>query len=72
MNGAYSQPLINPTGGAGGFGMPGASSMNFAPAEQVGYKVQLFIQCRGLKNVDGFGKGYSDPICFIYQKGDPR
>jgi hypothetical protein len=31
----------------------------------VGYKAQLFIQCRKLKDVDGFGQGYSDPICFV-------
>jgi hypothetical protein len=38
----------------------------------VGYKVQLFVQCRKLKDVDGFGQGYSDPICFVYYKTDPK
>lgn len=38
--------------------------------DHVGYKVQLFIQCRKLKDVDGVGQGYSDPICFVYQKSD--
>ena len=34
-------------------------------SDSVGYKVQLVIQCRKLKDVDGFGQGYSDPVCFV-------
>ncbi len=41
-------------------------------SESVGYKVQLFVQCRKLKDVDGVGQGYSDPICFLYYKNDPK
>lgn len=41
-------------------------------ADSLGYKVQLFIQCRKLKDVDGIGQGYSDPVCFLYFKNDPK
>ena len=41
-------------------------------SDSVGYKVQLFIQCRKLKDVDGFGQGHSDPICFVKHKSDPK
>ena len=41
-------------------------------SDSVGYKVQLFIQCRKLKDVDGFGQGYSDPVCFVLHKSDPK
>lgn len=36
--------------------------------DNVGYKVQLFVSCRKLKDVDGIGQGVSDPVCIIYQK----
>ena len=50
---------------------------NYSPVgqpatDQVGYKVQLFISCRSLKDVDGIGQGYSDPVCFVYHKNDPK
>ena len=41
-------------------------------SDSVGYKVQLFIQCRKLKDVDGIGQGYSDPICFLQTKNDVK
>jgi hypothetical protein len=43
---------------------------SIAIENKLGYKVQLFISCRNLKNLDGIGQGYSDPICFIYQRSD--
>lgn len=46
---------------------PGGQHNQFS-SEHVGYKVQLFVSCRKLKDVDGIGQGVSDPVCIVYQK----
>ena len=40
--------------------------------QTLGYKVQLFVQCRKLKDVDAVGELVSDPVCFLYYKQDAK
>ena len=43
---------------------------NFLPVDDVaGYKVDLYIQCRKLKDLDTFSK--SDPQVRVYMKDSP-
>ena len=46
------------------------NSNTVANIDSMSMQVQLFIQCRKLKDLDVFSK--SDPICCVYQKRNPK